>query len=385
MQQLLTATSSDTALQQTTDFSSTISTAHLVVTDDSEYGRYSRLYVPMDSAEFFQIGPLFREALGSADLVGVVEDPVLQNALHSPSLFLDLTVVLPCQVVAAWLGANSTLDYSVRSLALTTHNNDTAVLYLIDNGGIVIECSTALTTSAIQDLVHDFSPNGGSFAFESNYAPLRPYTVLVSETTSAPDILSTLPDGYTSYNLLTALDFNAHTNSRYWETGNVEVVEESPRTLRIAPDGTVTYTGDADVSSSLYHIPSAGGTVHAVDALLAADQLAKALVTGTDASPLHLYSMESTDDSWHITYRYQSQGLPVLLSDDSNALSVTITDSAITAFTYRCRALTVTDQRSILLPSSMAIAIASLHPNADLSMGYVDSNADTLTARWLAG
>ena len=74
----------------------------------------------------------------------------------------------------------------------------------------------------------------------------------------------------------------------------------------------------------------------------------------------------------------------MIVNDGEEALSVTITGRTVTAFTYRCRSYTLTEQESTLLPPAMAIAIASLRPDTGLSLSYVDNGAETLSARWLA-
>lgn len=386
----------DTGVQdQLTDLSSVLSSVHLVVTSDSNYGRYSQLYASADDPLISQrITLLFREALGSATVVGMTADMTLQEALSTPSLYLDLTTHLPLDVVAAWLGETVGFQRDVRSMALTTEEEGTAMLYLRSEDGTIFRYRTALTASAVEDTARSFTPNGGSFAFESNYSPLSPYTVLVSEAPSLPGISSSLPDGYSAYNLLSALDFNPHTNFRYTESGSgVEVVEESPRTLRIGPDGSVSYSGEGEISSSLFRVSCAGESPTAVEALQAARRLASALSEGTDSSPLFLHTVEATESGWSVTFRYQVGGVPVHLPNDTSALSVTIAGQHVTAFTYFCRSYTEAgadadagggvEQQSALLPPSMAVAIASLRPGAGLSIGYVDSGSDPIFACWL--
>ena len=52
-------------------------------------------------------------------------------------------------------------------------------------------------------------------------------------------------------------------------------------------------------------------------------------------------------------------------------------------FAYRCRAYVPEGEASVLLPPTMAVAIASLYPGGELSIGYVDSGAGRLHADWL--
>ena len=347
---------------------------HIMVTSDSEYGRCGRLYPPAGDALLEKMLPLFGEALGSADQVGAAADQTLRAGLGKSSLYLDLTVELPLEVVAAWLGERTVFDRAVRAMALTTEGRDTAVLYLCGGEGEIFRYFTALPASAVEALTESVSPNGSLFAYETNYAPLAPYTVLVREAEGLPQVRSELPATYSSYRLLTALDFNAHTNSRYAEPGGTEVVMDGRRTLRIGPEGTVTYdSGEED----------AGGRGGALEALRAAGRLAAALTGGVDASPLYLRRLEEREDGYLVGFQYQVEGVPVRFPDEADALTVLVRGAGIAEFTCRCRTYVPEEEASVLLPPIMAAAIASLYPEGELSLGYVDSGSGRLHADWL--
>lgn len=347
---------------------------HIMVTSDSEYGRCGRLYTPAGDALLEKMLPLFGEALGSADQVGAAADQTLRAGLGKSSLYLDLTVELPLEVVAAWLGERTVFDRAVRAMALTTEGRDTAVLYLCGGEGEIFRYFTALPASAVEALTESVSPNGSLFAYETNYAPLAPYTVLVREAEGLPQVRSELPATYSSYRLLTALDFNAHTNSRYAEPGGTEVVMDGRRTLRIGPEGTVTYdSGEEDV----------GGRGGALEALRAAGRLAAALTGGVDASPLYLRRLEEREDGYLVGFQYQVEGVPVRFPDEADALTVLVRGAGIAEFTCRCRTYVPEEEASVLLPPIMAAAIASLYPEGELSLGYVDSGSGRLHADWL--
>ena len=320
---------------------------HVMVTSDIAYGRYGQLHVSGEDPLLVQIIPLFQEALGSATELGAAADKTLRDALEEPGLYLDLTSQLPLEVAAAWLGEEAALERDVRSMALTCEEED-AVLYLRSEAGEVFRYATALPASAVREVCAGLSPNGSTFAYETNYAPLAPYTVLVAAAEDAP------------------------------------VVEESHRTLRIGPDGAVSFTSRGEAAAPLYQVRAAGDRPTAREALRAAWGLAEALTEGAGASPLRLRTVEEREDGWTILFRYQLQGLPVYFSDESDALSVTVSGGTITAFSYRCRAYAAAEETTALLPPDMAQAIASLYPGAGLSIGYIDSGAGEMTAQWLA-
>ena len=353
---------------------------NLMATRDSdEYGRCGRLCAGADDEALQEVLPLFQEALGSAVPAGAVEDTALREALNHPGLYLELTGgPLPLEAVAAWLEADAPFQSSVRSMALTAEGDEGTSLFLLDGEGNITRCNTALPVSALRSSCEKISPNGSYFAYETGYTSLAPYTVLMPKITPPPDVTAERPAGYSAYNLLTALDFNAHTLSRYTESGGAEVVEESPRTLRIGPDGVVSFTNRGG-GSGLYRASGEGLR----EALVTAARLAAALTEGTGASPLFLQEAEATENGWVLRFRYQADGVPVYFSDGGYALAITFQSGTVASFTYRCRAYTpLEEEPAALLPTDMAQAIAAAFPDAALSIGYEDDGSGQLAAQW---
>jgi len=357
-----------------------LSSMNLLVTGDSEHGRSGKLCTGMEDAALEEAAPLFQEALGSAVLDGEASDAVLRRALNDPGLYLEFTCgEMPIQAVAAWLGEETDLEQSVQAMALTAGDDDQVVLFLLDQTGKITRCGTALPGSAVRTACENFAPNGACFAFETEYTSLAPYTVLVTETAVFPVVSAERPAGYSAYNLLTALDFNAHTLSRYTESGGAEVVEESPRTLRIAPDGMVSFISRGSAASNLYRVSGQGLR----EILTSGWRLAAALTDGAGASPLFLQAAEESEAGYILRFRYEVNGVPVFFSDGSDALTVTFQDGAVSSFTYRCRSYTpLAEEPAALLPAGMAQAIAADYPDADLSIGYEDDGSGQLTAQW---
>lgn len=373
----------DNTVRSSLDVSLAISAVHIAVTDEIEYGRYAGTNVPVDGETFQRMVPLLREAIGSALAGEKTTDAAFRAALETPGIYLDLTTELPLACVAAWLGEDYADDGAVRALALTTEQ-ETATLFWRCADGTIIRSKSALTSVAVRELTAAFAPNGGRFAYESGYDALAPYTVLVQEAEAVADVRAAVPDGYSAYNLLTALDFNAHTYSRYVESSGVEVVFQSPRTLRISTDGSVSYSSAGEVSSELYQIAGAGDIPTSVQALQGACAIAAALTEGTGAATLAVDSVERTENGWIVSFAYCVEGIKVRLGNDRTALRVVVSGDAVTEFEYYCRAYTGMEQSSVLLPPSMAVAIAALHDGAELTMAYVDSGADVIGANWFA-
>ena len=353
---------------------------NLMVTGDSQYGRYGRLCVSADDTSLQQITPQVGEALGSASTAERVSDDVFRRALEGPGLYLELTAgQLPLGAAAAWLGERAVdFDQPLRAMALTIGEADAAQLFLLDGRGDIFRYDTALPASAVRTLCESFSPNGGYFSYETVSEGVAPYTVLTVEALAPPDLLAELPAGYSVYNLLTALGLNAHTLSRYTESGGAEVVEESSRTLRITPDGGVTLISRG--GSALYRASGRGLR----ETLAAAWRLAADLTEGTGASPLYLQAVEAAEGGYTLRFRYQAEGIPIFFSDEEDALTVSYQNGGVASFAYRCRSYGAAEEEpAALLPASMAQAIAAERPGSGLSVGYEDDGTGRLSAQWL--
>lgn len=359
----------------------------LLITGDSTYSRWGRINVPSEDPDLQAILPLFQEAVGSAAEVGLTAGASLREALENPGFYLDLTpsASLPLAALEPWLGNPEGWDREVRALALTAEGDGFAQLYLLEPDGSIYLYQTALPASAVLSICEGFAPNNSCFSYETNYGSLEPYTVLTNQPVALPVLRSELPAGYSPYNLLTALDFNAHTLSRYTESGGAEVVEESPRTLRISPNGAVRFISRGQSGSALFQ--AAGENPGLRELLAAGGRLATALTEGTGASPLRLRAVEETGEGFVLRFRYEVDGTPVVFSDAEDALSVTCAGGQITSFTYRCRSYTPVEEErsSMMLPAFIAQAVAAIYPNASLTVGYVDDGTGQMTAQWVAG
>ena len=359
-----------------------LGSVHIMVTADSEYGRYGQLCADSQDALVQRIIPLLREALGSAAELEAAAHQDFRDALEGSAPYLDFTAQLPLAALAACLDESAVSQHGVRGAALAAGSGEEVSLYLRSEDGGLFRCATALPASAVEEVCASVSPNGSSFAYETNYTALDPYTLLASEVRQPPELQAGLPAGYTDYNLLTAMDFNAHTNSRYTDRDGAVVVEESPRTLRIGLDGKVVYS---NAPPPLYRAAEKEAQTSLTDALRDAWNLATLLTGGTGASPLYLSGMDEEEDGYVVRFRYQVEGVPVCFPDESAALEVTVRGAAVTAFTYRCRSYTPSEESGApLLPPAMAAAMASLHPDSGLSLAYVDRGNANLSPGWLA-
>ena len=166
------------------------------------------------------------------------------------------------------------------------------------------------------------------------------------------------------------------------DASGAEVVREGGRTLRIHPDGSVSYQSG---SNGALAIPSAGEVPTLLEMVTAVNSLLDDLL-GVSAGDADLYVAEVEESGGDIVLRfdYQIGGIPVRFTDGESAAKITIAEGAVSGMTLRIRQYTAESTDSLLLPLRQALAIAVRQEGAELLIGYADSGSSTVSAGWLA-
>ena len=345
-----------------------------------EYGRYGSVSLTTDSEDFTPIKTLLREVLGSARSRIDASAAAFQAALGKPSVYCDFLEALPVPYLADLMGVTVESPLSVRALAAAEQNGQ-IVLLLWDGGARYYQCATAAQPSTLTDVLDHFELGVTAFAFED----LSGYGQQLAPLSLFPDPLPELPQltvaesAVSTETLLSVLSFNPPTNSRYTDAGGAEVVVEGDRVVRISGSGSFSYTSGGETALSVETaggLPAPGEAVSDVLALL--DQL-----TPEGDARLYLLSWRQTGSETVMTFGYQSGGVPIRFADGSAAAEVTLTGSAVSALSLRCRQYSAVSAASPLLPLRQAMAIAGRTEGAELSIGYADTGAYPLSAVWL--
>ena len=372
----------------TTDLSTLSAPMDLMVT--GAYGRYGGALVSPDTAGVDKALSLLREALGSASGGETLSADLFRDLVAQRGVFFDFLLATPVSVLSARLQADFDPGGSARYCLITDSGSASVSLYLWDGAGSVRRYDTALDLAALEQVTGAFESNDARFAFEAGepYDALDPFTLITSQRFEAPLLQAAAPVSTQSTDdLLSLLDFNPHTNSRYLLSNGTEVVMEYPRTLRVQADGMVLYSGSAEAVSPLYVAAAQGETVTEKEAVLAALQLAENLLSyaGIDAASLWFSGITAADSGFTVTLDYQIGGIPVYFHDGESAVSVEITDTVITAFHCRFRQYTPLESLYPMLPLEQAVAMAGGQEGGFLTAGYVDRGGDQLHPAWMMG
>ena len=326
------------------------------------YGRWASPFLTTESEEFLQPGNLLMEALGSAGSLKKCSAEDFQSALRSTTNY-------------DWTGG----DLSARRLLLQAEE-DKVRLFIWDGGDVFSICSTALTAKSLKETVTEYPLGSAWFAFDQpeKYSHVDPFS-LFSEQLTTPSSLSVSSAITDASGLMSGLAFNPHTNSRYTEPSGAEVVLEGDRTLRIRPDGEISYQG----GSGTLQIDCVGETPTEAEAVVGAYRLLGDLLPSQNDASLYLQELQSSETSTTLRFGYQYNGLPIRFADRASAAEITLEGPVIARLTLRVRQYTTGERAHLLLPLAQALSIARRYPGKELAIYYVDSGGSA-SAQWLA-
>lgn len=157
---------------------------------------------------------------------------------------------------------------------------------------------------------------------------------------------------------------------------------EGERSVHIRPDGTVFYRSGSETTLTIDVSDPDAPTV--AEAVSETSALVSELLSNTGEASFYLESVEQTSTAMVLRYGYQINGTPIRFADGGAAAEITLTGSVISSMSLRLRTYTATSELSLLLPLPQALAIAAQHPGAELSIGYADSGASSISACWLS-
>ena len=372
---------------EASDLSAVSAPINLVISNS--YGRRGELLTTTLSESGAQCGSLIREAIGSAHSPVKASREDLRDALGSGSIFMDFLYSLPSQVVASFFGAEFEADFAVRCLLLASTGEGNCTLFFWNGEATAWRYGTAVPEDTLLVFLNATDVNGAWFAFEAgeDYDFLYPFTLLPAERVSEKVLSAVTSSTATDADrLLSVTGFNVHTNNRYPEEDGTQVIVESPRTLRIHPDGVVEYMGDTETAAELFWVPAGQEeAVTSVEAVLTALRLAETLMPRdlSGNGRFFITGMTEKEGDWQVTLGVHVDGVPVYHVDAANAMEIVFTGNVITAFTIHCRSYTAGEDDYALLPLTQTVAMAEGENGAMLTVGYVDRGNDQVVPVWL--
>ena len=352
------------------------------------YGRCGYMQITTHSEVYESAGTLLSEAVGSASECARVSVPAFERVLSGSGIYFDFVCALPSELLfgRALAGEDGALS-AVRRVLLTSDGTaEYASLYVEDEERGFFSFSTAVSAATLADHLASVEEDNVSFAFELEDAQrLEPYTVLPARPPELFVLAASNPLAAQSRvdALLSALDFNPHTQSRYTETSGASVILGDDRSLRIHPDGTVRFEGTADDPCALLHVDSVSETPALAEAAGTCRALLEALLASAGAqTQLYVSAASREGSTTRLVFDYMIDGTPLRFSDGSHAAELTVEGARVTRFSLRVRSYVPQTETARLLPTAQVLPIAARYERSEPTVCYLDGG-ERVSADWI--
>ncbi|NLD86889.1 MAG: hypothetical protein GX633_01330 [Clostridiales bacterium] len=201
---------------------------------------------------FESLSPILGEALANGSAPVQVTNTDWDKAISGRMVLLDFEGDIPLWCVCAALNVTpaTDVDFSARYIIMYINDRSTVDILYKSDAGHIYKSNSNTGATYLSSIMADYLPNGSYFPAEipsTSAAPaefaalfdmpsfysLTPYNFL--------EELSSLDAGKATDNILLSFGFNPYTAKSYTESDGIKVYVEDFNTLRIYPDGYLTY------------------------------------------------------------------------------------------------------------------------------------------------
>lgn len=322
-------------------------------------------------AAFLHFAALLGEALGSAGAPQDISETEFRALAEAGSVFVDLGADIQLDLLTGWLGAGvfAESDMSADILYLGLSEGDVILCFRSGSGGFC-RCETVAQGEALRDRMEDFFPSGdAAFAYENaRLEGVEPYMVVLEETPEVSAVsAASARDEAAPETFLDAVGMNFFVASYYDEADGTAVYVEEEKTLRLSPDGVLSYRdgGAAEDASRAESLS---------DAVNRAFLLAQGSAGAYCGDARLMFAGAGQDGSGKSTvyFDYCVNGIPVRLAE-GHAAVVEVAGGELLRAVVTLRRYTVSGETETVLPMYRAAAIAAAGEGGSPALIYADS------------
>lgn len=353
----------------------------------TELGRYGVQYDNEKLDELFEaVNPLLTESMAACGPAQKSGDPGWRNALESPGIYFDFLGEVPLSALSDQ-EAGGLEQPSARRVVLTVGQGVARLWYWNEADSAPYFCNlTGTLREQLEEFLAQYATEGGGslFAYErEEYNALSDWQLITAQEFAPQVYQAANPLGGELLNrVVQAAGFNPH--SLYTVNGDL-VVKDVGATLRIRPDGRVTYTEAAGAAARL-SVAAAGETATPAEAVEGTRELLEQTLGQVQSEArYYLLSCVSEGDRLEVRFGCALDGAEVRLGGSGMFASFTVTGRQVSAFTLHFRSYTAMETTSLVLPLQQAIAnmLAVKPEGGELLLCYPDTGADgPISASW---
>lgn len=375
------------ASQQTAQGSGTLRAAGpytIVVTGESG----SHCALMYDGTELKQaydrLSAYLGEALGSAGDPESVSEKEWYAALKKSGVYFNFGYSQPLSVIASSLGTTMTstsLNHSAARFCIAAEGDDVALYYLRGRDGRYYKCATAISSAALKPKLGDWSSNGASFLFETdyNYDLVDSCFTVIEGQAQIHGVTAQNPIGgdYDKAGLAGVFGMNSYMANHYTEDDGTEVYVEGARILRVYTDGRVSFKNSAEPAEAQ---ESETGFAAALSTAEKAVSATVGAHGGIASTVLTYIGYDAEASSYTVRFEYEINNCPVI-TGAVGAAQFTVSGGVITAGELYFRKYAYSGEDDSPLPAVQAMAVVQASGGGTPFLGYVD-DGDNVLAGW---
>lgn len=344
---------------------------------DSAGGRYGVRYdVTAVEDLYARYSAALAEALGSAGTPEQVGFDEWESALSGPNVFFDFIYAQPLGVLSAWLGSDvngGVSEHTAARLCLSVSEDEVWLYYIRARDGNAYRCSTLATLSTDASGLEE---NGAEFVFETEGNDgIDPYTLVVGGSIEFPvtTVINPLRAEADGSTLMDYFGMNSFIALPYAELDGTQVFVDGDATLRLSPDGAVTFRQSG---GSLLSV-DAGGLEDVVDASYKLAERVSSGYRGNCELMLSSVTYSENDGAFRVIFQYVSNGLTVRLPDGRAAAEITVAGGHITSCEFFLREYTIGEGSILPLPEKQAFAMIASEGGGEPLLCLIDDGVET--------
>ncbi len=370
----------------------------LALAINDENGRRGAIYSSDKSDElYFGVRSATAQSMRRAKDFSEADLSAWEKAISGAGVFMDYRSDIPLSTVAMWLGSfqeNESIygRYYVfsaekRNIAIYVKNADTGKIYF---------AQTDVSAEALKNAMATLSCDKVSFAAEKEEEDFRSivHETIIAEQAKQLPILSAFNSVLnfsteTSSAALEVFGMNDVTPEKYSEQDGTEVYIADRVTLKISPDGTLSYTDTREETDETLGIAveSDGEIPTLAEKTEAARKLAATFASKLQSEGgIYIASVSEGTNGTEVIFGRHIGGVPVDMRGTLYFANVLIKGNSIRSARFNLCGYKKTEKLASYVPERLvAAAFRGSEKKGDLNIRYRDSASPEISFAWYVG
>ena len=363
-----------------------------------ENGARGAVYDDKTCSEVYsKLRGILSEAVASQSAVTETDDDEWRELLTGDGIYVDYGGNIPVDALGIWLGGkDGNTDICARSFIFSTEKKKIRILAKNTVNGKIYVCESSASSQKAAEIIASLNAGKAAFAAElegEGFRAVRP-EMLITEMTETPSVISAY-NSYATFNAevrnacLESFRLGGTAPSTYSEQDGTEVFVADMITLKISPDGIVSYSDPrerADETLGL-NVGTAGSNPTFAEATEAARRLASSVASKLPtAGGIYLISASRSGNETELVFGRHMSGIPVDMSGTAYFARIVISGTSIRAAKINLRGYDMMAQNADILSEKLAVAaVGGSGKTGDLNLRYNDAGEQSISPAWYIG